>query len=113
MVLRAAWQAFCPLDISQMWMNVTGLIAASTAARTSWGVTAVAAPRASPHTPSGASVWVSSGGWEEADPPPESVQSGQLGTTPMAGCCDKHKYLKADCLVWKVVSSLLLGRLGS
>lgn len=46
---------------------MTGPIAASTAVRMSWGATAVAAPRASPRTPSGASVWVSVQDWEVRD----------------------------------------------
>lgn len=57
------------LSVLQMWMNVMGPIAASTAVRMSWGATAAAAPRVSPHTLSGASVWVSGRGWEEAGAP--------------------------------------------
>lgn len=57
------------LSVLQMWMNVTGPIAASTAVRMSWGATAAAAPRVSPHTLSGASVWVSGRSGEEAGAP--------------------------------------------
>lgn len=49
-------------------MNVMGPIAASMAVRMSWAATAAAAPRALLPTPSGASVWVSRGGQEGANP---------------------------------------------
>lgn len=82
-------EPYHPVTVSQTWMNVTGPIAVGTAVRTSWGATAVAAPRASPRTPSGASVWVSVKG-----PPSESVGSRQLGTAPTRDVGIKHNDLK-------------------
>lgn len=49
---------FVPFGV-QMWTSVMGTIAASMAARTCWGATAVVAPRATSSTTNGTSVWVS------------------------------------------------------
>lgn len=83
-----------PVRVSQTWMSVTGPTAASTAVRMSWGATAVAALRASPRTPSGASVWVSVRGWEEAGAPPQDLSRVGNWEPPHPGCCDKRNYPK-------------------
>lgn len=76
------------LSVLQMWMNVTGPIAASTAVKMSWGATAAAAPRVSPHTLSGASVWVSGRGWEEAGAPTRTCPEWVTRDHPPAGYCE-------------------------
>lgn len=73
------------LSVLQMWMNVTGRIAASMAVRTSWGATAAAAPRVSHRTPCGASVWVSGGGREEAETPTKTCPEQVTRNHPPAG----------------------------
>ena len=92
-----------PVRVSQTWMSVTGPTAASTAVRMSWGATAVAALRASPRTPSGASVWVSVRGWEEAGAPLRICPEWATGNHTTQDAVTSATTRRTNGLAWEVV----------